>query len=239
MITLDFYYKLLREATVSHPKSTVNCLFPQTFAVINHIGDLNLPNLGKTVNDHKEGYFYSRAWKASNYNANNIVWAYPLVAVQNYSFEVHEFLGRPIVYQNLTLGVYDVLESPCSSGLDCQRCKSRSVNKIETDTEYILFNILKYVKNIEYAVVRGERGLYSSYFLDYLETTVDSKPTGRVKHSPIYKTSEAFYGVRVDTTVDKIFGTEISLKVATGFCETTDFDFVDTIPLRGLTECCK
>jgi len=239
MISLDTTYKLLREAFMALPPKDLKCQYPQSFAVISHYSDLNAPNLGKTVHDLRENYFWSRAWDAKNNNPKEITFAYPLGAVQHFNFEAF-YMGRKNskVCHNLTLGVYDVIQPPCVPGTpDCNPCKSRNFHQIETDTEAILFKALSYLKVIQKATIDGgPEGYYAKPYLDYLKTT-DAVVNILVPKVQFIDDSEPFYGVRADTGIDTTVGTEVRIKLCTNVCFDDEYNFDNVEPITQIG-CC-
>lgn len=49
----------------------------ETFSVLNDIQDIIKNNLGKTINDKRKPFFYSKAWKETKYDASNVIWRNP------------------------------------------------------------------------------------------------------------------------------------------------------------------
>lgn len=239
MISLDTTYRLLREAFMAIPPTELKCKYPQSFAVISHYSDLNASNLGKTIHDHRENYFWSRAWDAKNNNPNDITFNYPLAAVQHYNFESF-YIGRKNskVCHNLTLGVYDVIQPPCAPGTpNCDQCKNRNFHQIETDTENILFRALSYLKVIQKATIDdGPEMYYAKPYLDYVKTT-NCMVNILMPKIQFIDDSEPFYGVRADTGVDSVVGTEIRIKVCTNTCFDNDYNFEKITPTTQIG-CC-
>ena len=239
-MTLDIFYKLLREATMAHPIKDVKCQFPQAFAVIGHYSDMNTANLGKTIWDYKNEYFFIRKWKATNYNAASLSWDYPLVAVQHYNFNAVNISTINVnISHNVTLGVYDILREPCNTGLDCQICSSRPQHKIETDTEKILFQIIDYIRTIKLASINGgEEQYYSHRYLDHKIS--ENVPVKIINQNiQLFDNREPFFGLRADTSIEKVYGTEIRLTINITNCTENNYNFEDTEPLIALETCCK
>lgn len=237
MISLDTTYKLLREAFMALPPTELKCNYPQSFAVISHYSDLNAANLGKTIHDHRENYFWSRAWDAKNNNPSELTFNYPLAAVQHYNFESYSVRKNSKICHNLTLGVYDVIEPSCVPGTpDCNPCKNRNFHQIETDTEAILFRALRYLKDIQKASIDGVEGYYAKPYLDYLKTTMCHVNIITPKIQFI-DDSEPFYGVRADTGIDMVVGTEVRIKVCTNVCYDDKYNFEKVAPVTQVG-CC-
>ncbi len=236
MITLYHVYRLFREAVMAYPITELKCNYPQTFALLQDYTTLNIANLGKTIQDYKDGVFYSRAWNATNQSASTITWQYPLVGIQHYNFEAINMQHKNgIVHHNLTVGVYDLKEE-VSGGKN--KCADRPIAKIETDTEKILFGVLEYIRLIEKATINGgDPNYYSKKYLDYRISEGDTVKT--LAHMFIFPSGEPWYGVRAETGIEKVYGTELRIKVAVHPCNELEYNFNIVEPLIAIADCCK
>ena len=239
MITLDVVYKLIREAVMAHPKREWRCKAPQSYAILQHISDLDTPNIRKTLHDLREGYVYSAAWAARGYTPNDVIFDYPIVGVSHYNGTVVDVFKKNMkVCPNITIGVYDVLQEPCV-GEDCNECSQRNFHQIETDTEAILWNIVSYLGHIVKAEINGaEAQYYSKYYIEYMESQ-GAVINCLVAKVPMFQIDESDgYFIRADTGIDKILGTELKIKVCMPICTEEDFNFSQVDCSKQITSCC-
>ncbi len=225
MISLARVYQLMREAVIYYPKVDGR---PKTFAVIKHLTDIDASNLNMNFEDYDKGFFYSEQWGASGLNTSNIIWSYPLVAVDLFSGTVQDLRTKsPKIMNSISVKVLDVI-SEFRSAADM-----RSPSEIEMDCSKILLYITKYLANVILAEVDGEQEYYNEEYL--VRTNTEYVKKGEPQLLPVSK--EPFYFSPYDTGIDKTYGVELRLEMPTGICLDQAFVFTDIIPTRKLN-CC-
>ena len=234
--TIDRFYQLLREATIFYPKNSGDCHIPKTFGVIQHISDMNSPNLSKSFDDYDKGFFYSERWRASGLNPNNVIWDYPLVAANYYSGLVSSFSAGSIpISNNITIGCYDIHRdhSHCNKPTICNQ---RLPHEIESDCEKTLVQILTYIDSVVLAELNGVEGYYSENYLAYKKL---NGSTYRILARPkIYSSRGApFYITHPDTGIEYTYGAEVRIDILTQYCPSNDLDFRDGETLNKIV-CC-
>jgi hypothetical protein len=237
-MTLDDVYRLMMEATIVHPITTKKCEFPQAFAVIEHLQDMDAANIRKTIDDYKKGYFFSRRWAASNYDPNSVVGDFPLVAVRSNTGEISKMSEhKKILQYEVTLGCYDTSSDDCIADPTCVGCGNRNFHEIERDTEKILLTIIDYLSNIVKASVDGDPEDY--YNKDYLTHIIGegSSVVYTNKNVDVFKNFTGYFR-RFDAGVDNLKGTEITFTFSSTFCAgTPEYNFEGFTPTKSVY-CC-
>ena len=230
-MTEERFYQLLAEATMIQPEKDLICKTPQTFAVINDFSDLNTPNLGKTYEDVRNGFFYSREWIAKGESDDNISWAYPLVCIE--FFNLKPSVQNNYAVYSFTLRALDKERDFCSD----DKCSRRNQHQIESDTTKIVFNVISYLSTVQKAVVNDTpENYYSKYYLEWLRTQPEQTIKITVPKVILFVNDE-WYGVRSDTTIDKVYGTDIRVSVRLDFCPDKDFNYNKLDP-KNVVPCC-
>ena len=107
---------------------------PNTFAVVSSRSDIEAANLNKTYRSARDGVFFIRDYTQSDYNLDSMIIKYPAVTM-----EALEGSGTLIDSKwSITLVCVDQLLQAPDLGAD-----GRGIEQIESDTEYILFNVLR------------------------------------------------------------------------------------------------
>lgn len=235
--TLDRFYQLLVEATVFYPKSVGVCQIPKTCGVIQHLSDMNLPNLGKTFDDYDKGFFYSERWRSAALNPNNIIWDFPLVAANYFSGTISGFnTGNSQVRNNVTVGVYDIVRDPSKTPTGTV-CNQRLAHEVESDCEKALIQILNYVDTAIFAELNGVPNYYAEPYLQYRKA---NGATVKVISRPkiISSSGSPFYITHPDTGIEYTYGAEVRVDVLTNFCPSNDLDMKGREELVKITSCC-
>lgn len=223
MILIDDFYKLFNNAVRFYPITSLNCLRPQTFAVLDSMSNLSTPNLAKVLCDKNKPYFYSRIWEDLKYNPSQLKFDYPLVVVFELNGDATDlFSSRQKTCYNLQLMVVDSYkEEKCRECVDCNSCESRTINEIYRDTETILYNILSYLSDLIVTTSGLVLNLQHFNALNVLtpnsltkDAAKSNKLNDGLRKSNLNNLSFRFEG----KGVDNLYGTVINLKVCLDKC---------------------
>lgn len=246
-LTVDDFFRLLKEAVMYSPPNEHKCKQLQTFAVLESMIDLNTANLGKTSRERDKNYFFSREWAQKKFSGSDISYEYPAVIVFEKSIDNIKF------DENFTHMCYNfqvaVLDEYIESCVDCDYCTDRTRNDIFLDTEDLLIKTLKYLHNVVYARIDGDSstdGFYNVGFLDQLVTEAEIPgyeiivPETRKYKLSIRQSNELKVGVRYDIGADKLHGTMIDISFCSEKCFDGDFNFnIRSYPTESLQKCCS
>ena len=231
---IENIYDALKQAVMYYgmPESGWKCHQPQTFAVMDSKSVLNTENLGKTPCDRLKPFFFSRLWHNKKYNPSELSFEWPLVAVFEMSADIED-LNTPKQSNcySIQLMVLDQYKDDCTKG-SCQGCVGRVKNEIFTDTETMLYNILTYMKYLEWVKIGDEWRLIHSDLLDYYETipgfiyTKDASGIGYKVSDMFRRKNAATQSFRIEgTSSSNLWGTAIYLKLCVPYCSDYEFDF--------------
>lgn len=148
-ITRNEIYKIFRDIVINYPNT--NCRQLNTFASLFKSTDLNSPNLGKSYQDYKDGYFWSRAWVHSGASRDTIKGQYPLLSLENKEMSFNPCCNDEDCYEWHML-IIDTLE--CGNCEGCNRTK-----------DSVYSNLMAIAKNVmcefsSYKAYQDEEGAY-------------------------------------------------------------------------------
>ncbi len=233
-LLLTDIYNAFRDSVRYYPAQDTTCKRLQTWRVFQQsLGvEVSTANLGATVCDKDKPYFWSRDWHEKKYNPNAITWKFPLL----YAFETEGtmigpfgFGGAAKMVYSLQVGVLDVLiDTP--DGRKCVGCQSRTPNEIYADTETLLLSALHFVSNVNQTGIDGVDVWANADLVSQGEASGALNITGKtaisiLDQSQKYNQEAPFFRIE---KIGNIYGTAISLRVATQVCPTVDWNFTET-----------
>ena len=216
-----------------HPET--KCSKPKTFAVIDHIEEINSPSLNKSFDDYDKQFFYSEAWAARNLDPSNITFNYPLVTSCYINSQIigkgsKDRISRTTVHLNC----FDILRDDCKT----DECNTRTHHEIETDCLGVLINILHYIDNVVIAEYKGEVGFYNQDWLKYRYDTFQ-EPYKVLRRAQIFTDSvDAIFAQQYETGIEFTYGAQMKLDIRVTHCANTEYNFSIAEPLKNIGGCC-
>lgn len=215
-----------------HPD--IKCIKPKTFAVIDHIEEINSPSLNKSFDDYDKQFFYSEAWSARNLDPHNITFNYPLVTTTYINSQIiskgnKDRLSRTTVHLNC----FDTIKDECK----ITECNTRTHHEIETDCLKVLINILHYLDDVYIAEYKGELGFYNRGWLDYRKETFD-EPIKLLRRAQIFTDLDNIFAQQYETGIEFTYGAQMKLDIRVAYCADTNYNFNIAEPLKKIGGCC-
>lgn len=232
-MTLDRFYQLVREAVMVHPDNL--CYRPKTFAVIDHIQEINVSSLKKSFDDYDKQFFWSESWRANNLEPNNVTFNYPMVTATyiNSTLPVNGTKGKKI-RANVHLNCFDIISDDCKEIL----CSNRASHEIERDCLQVLVNIMHYLENIVIAEYKGEINLYNKDWLEYRKNCNNESYKIIRKALVFADVAEPVYASQYETGIEFTYGALVKLSLAIDLCAETNYNMTISEPLKKITTCC-
>ena len=156
MISLNDLYSLLIQGSKTYPTSPKLCHRPQAFSAIASLSEIAGDSNGKTICDKDRPYFWSRQWNAKGNKADSITFEYPLIAAFELNATIEGIFKDDFnITYNVQIICVDQYKQDQAKGQACTTCDSRTKNDIYNDTERVLHNVLKRLKDAKYVSLNG------------------------------------------------------------------------------------
>lgn len=118
------------------------CTQPDTFAVVDHIGQLESSNLGKTYQDYLNGHFWSRDWINSGARTESLCKTYPMLILEQKEVIKTEPFDKEACWE------WWFVFADIPDCVNCGNC-NRTKDEIDNQLQIIGLNFLKYLEQIK------------------------------------------------------------------------------------------
>lgn len=234
-ILIENVFEAFRDSVKHSPAGDRVCDQLQTFRVFpnSRLPELSTPNLGVNICEKDRPFFWSRKWVEAKYNPSAVKWQFPLLYVFDMSAQIEKpFLRGAKSIHALQIGVLDVLSDDCADG-KCNGCNGRTINEIYIDTQRLLLQSLRYVRQIVHATTTPGTGTlppgwYHKEYLEYLKNAgiiTAFNPTKQMFAATEAANNNGVFAARRERPTEKFYGTAIEMNVITSACYENNPDF--------------
>lgn len=206
-----------------------DCMQLQTFRFISSVNgaELTRDSMDAYMCDRYRPFFYSRYWEDNKYSENAVVGKLPALYLMQMAASREKATQRGTTRKQIAIGIVDKYD-PDTDKLNCAGCPSRAIPQIYQDTEDMLAQVLKYLANVSYYCIDGEK-----YGLFHSDLMVEWANNGQVSsYTEEFTFSEKVHSLNLDINLeqvvfdsDRIYGTQAQLLVELQDCEIPDYCF--------------
>lgn len=150
----------------------IECLRPNTFAVLKSSSSVDSDNLMKNINYQDKQFFYSRKWEDKGKSSDTLSFDYPLIGVAQDNFMFANF--RKQSTKNITFNLM-VLDKMPGNFKDGNYCDARTWEEAGNDVELIMSKFLTVLKDFVFAeITKDGETFFGWYTKNWIETNKPS-----------------------------------------------------------------